>query len=152
MALFARLVSFAAVLLLPLAAQARDTEVFVPAESATQGPQARGYLLDVPFYLKGQPDAPRGKTLSTVATRQATRGAFRSDAASCRVAFLTALRELQAEARRAGGDAVVDIVSVTRDVRSESPTEFRCVAGSMVVHVALEGTVVALDPVPAAPR
>jgi hypothetical protein len=40
---------------------------------------------------------------------------------------------------------VVDIVSVTRDVRSESPTEFRCIAGAMVVHVALEGTAVDLE-------
>jgi len=132
-------------LLLPVAAQARNTEVFVPAESATRSQHARGYLLDIPCYLKGQSDAPQGKALSTVTTRQATRGAFRSDEASCRVAFLTALRELQKEARRAGGDAVVDIVSVTRDVRSESPTDFRCIAGALVVHVALEGTVVALD-------
>ena len=117
----------------------------MPAESATRSEHARGYLLDVPFYLKGQPGAPSGKPLSTVTTHQSTRGAFRSDEASCRVAFLTALRELQKEARRAGGDAVVDIVSVTRDVRSESPTDFRCIAGAMIVHVAREGTVVDLD-------
>ena len=135
----------AAGLLLPGVAQARNTEVFVPAQSATRSQHARNYLLDVPYYMKGQPEAPRGKVLSTVTTRQATRGAFRSDEASCRVAFLTALRELQREARRTGGDAVVDIVSVTRDVRSESPTDFRCIAGAVVVHVALQGTVVDLD-------
>jgi uncharacterized protein YbjQ (UPF0145 family) len=145
MARFSRLASLAAALLLPLAAQARNTEVFVSAESATRSERARGYLLDVPFYLKGQPGAPNGKPLSKMTTQQATSGAFRSDQSSCRVAFLTALRELQKEAQRVGGDAVVDIVSVTRDVRSESPTDFRCIAGAMVVHVALEGTVVDLE-------
>lgn len=145
MARFIRLASLAAALLLPLGAQARNTEVFVPAESATRSEHARGYLLDVPYYLKGQPGAPEGKPLLTVTTQQSTRGAFRSDQASCRVAFLTALRELQKEARRVGGDAVVNIVSVTRDVRSESPTDFRCIAGALIVHVALEGSVVDLD-------
>jgi uncharacterized protein YbjQ (UPF0145 family) len=145
MARFIRVGLLAAGLLLPVAAQARNTEVFVSAESATRSQHARGYLLDIPYYLKGQPGAPRGKALATVTTQQATRGAFRSDEASCRVAFLTALRELQKEAQRAGGDAVVDIVSVTRDVRSESPTDFRCIAGAIVVRVALEGTVVDLD-------
>lgn len=132
-------------LLVPLAAQARNTEVVLSAESATQSEHAQGYLLDVPYYLKGQPGAPKGKPISTVTTEQSTRGAFRSDAASCRVAFLTALHNLQERAQRAGGDAVVDIVSVTRGKRSESPTDFRCIAGAMVVHVGIEGTVVDLD-------
>jgi hypothetical protein len=109
MARFIRLASLAAALLLPLAAQARNTEVFVPAESATRSEHARGYLLDIPYYLKGQPGAPNGKPLLTVTTQQSTRGAFRSDQASCRVAFLTALRELQREARRAGGDAAAKV-------------------------------------------
>ena len=140
-----RLSSLALVLLLPLAAQARDTEVIVAAEGAVKSEHGVGYLLDVPFFLKGQPGAPTGKALLTVSTEQSTRGVFRSDEASCRVAFLTALRELQERAQRGGGDAVVDIVSVTRGVRTESPTDFRCIAGAMIVHVALEGTVVDLD-------
>jgi hypothetical protein len=137
--------ALALALLLPLAAQARNTEVFLSAESAVQSEHAADYLLDVPYYLRGQPGAPGGKALSTVTTEQSTRGAFRSDAASCRVAFLTALRNLQERAQRAGGDAVVDIVSVTRGKRSESPTDFRCIAGAMIVHVGLEGTIVGLD-------
>ena len=135
----------ALVLLLPLAVQARDTEVFVAAESAAQSDHAKGYLLDVPWYLKDQPGAPQGRSLATVTTEQSTRGAFRSDESSCQVAFLTALKNLQERAQRMGGDAVVDIVSVTRGSRSESPTDFRCVAGAIVVHVGLEGTIVDLD-------
>ena len=137
--------TLALVALLPLAGQARNTEVILPAEKAVTSPHGKKYLLDVPVFFKGQADAPRGKVLSTVTTEQASRGAFRSDEASCRVAFLTALRELQERARSGGGDAVVDIVSVTRDVRTESPTNYRCGAGAMIVHVALEGTIVELD-------
>lgn len=141
----AALASATFVLLLPVAGQARNTEVILSAESAAQSEHAEGYLLDVPWYLKGQPGAPTGRPISTVTTEQSTRGAFRSDAASCRVAFLTALKNLQERAQRAGGEAVVDIVSVTRGTRSESPTDFRCIAGAMIVHVGLEGTVVDLD-------
>lgn len=132
-------------ILVPLAAQARNTEVLLPADEAATSERGTSYLLGVPFYLKGQPGAPTGKPLSNITSRQATRGAFRSDAASCRVAFLTALRKLQEHASQSGGDAVVDIVSVTGDERTESPTHYRCVAGAVVVHVALEGKVVDLD-------
>ena len=140
-----RLVSLVLGLLLPLGAQARETELFVSAEGAVNSEHAVGYLLDVPFFLKGLPGAPTGKALFTVTSEQATRGAFRSDTASCRIAFLTALRKLQERARRDGGDAVVNIVSVTRDVRTESPTDFRCVAGAMIVHVGLEGTILDVE-------
>lgn len=137
--------ALALALLLPLAAQARNTEVFVAAQTAARSEHAKDYLLDVPWYLKGQSGAPKGKALGTVTTEQSTRGAFRSDESACQVAFLTALKNLQERAQRMGGDAVVDIVSVTRGSRSESPSDFRCVAGAIVVHVGLEGTIVDLD-------
>jgi hypothetical protein len=54
------------------------------------------------------------------------------------------LIRLQERAITEGGDAIVDIVSVTRGGRTSSATEYRCVAGAVVVHVALEGTVVKL--------
>ncbi|MGH0032881.1 MAG: hypothetical protein ACQGVC_24075 [Myxococcota bacterium] len=132
-------------LLLPLVAQARSTERIYPAQDAVDGPYGQDYLLDVPFALKGAPGAPSGKKLSTVRTDQTSSGALRSDEKACHIAFLTALKRLQQRTRESGGDAIVDIVSVTRGERTESPTDFRCVAGAVVVHVGLEGTVIETD-------
>ena len=80
-----------------------------------------------------------------VTTEQTTRGAFRSDLASCQVAFLSAVIVLQKRAQLESAGAVVDIVSLTRGKQTESATEFRCIAGSTVVHVALRGKLVAGD-------
>ena len=77
-------------------------------------------------------------------TSRSTSGAFRSDETSCKVAFLSAAKALQQRAQEAGGDAVVDIVSTTRKSQTEDATNFRCVAGTWVVHVGLKGRVVKL--------
>jgi hypothetical protein len=51
---------------------------------------------------------------------------------------------LQERAQDEGGDAIVDIVSITRRKKTESASEFRCVAGALIVHVGLRGTIVRL--------
>ena len=132
-------------LLSPATAFARDTERFCSAEQAAQSERGRAHLLGIPFYLKGQEHPPAKTSLLEVTTSQSTRGAFRSDEASCRVAFLSAVRVLQERARANDGDAIIDIVSVTRDEQTESSSQFRCAAGSMVVNVGLRGTVVKLS-------
>jgi uncharacterized protein YbjQ (UPF0145 family) len=60
------------------------------------------------------------------------------------VAFLSALIVLQQRAMEKGGNAVVDIVSTTRGKKTESASEYRCIAGSVVVHVGLKGKIVTL--------
>ena len=129
-------------LLAPVAAFARDTEVFLPAQAAAESEKGIAYLLDIPFYLKGQKHPKVAKKLIQVTTNQSTRGMFRSDEASCTTAFLTSVKALQEKAQREGGDAVVDIVSITRDKLTESPTDFRCIAGTAIVHVGLKGHIV----------
>jgi len=47
---------------------------------------------------------------------------------------------LQRAALDAGGDALVDVVSITRN--SESETDLLCVAGGAVVHVGLRAKAV----------
>jgi hypothetical protein len=104
----------------------------------------KAFLFDIPIYMKGAKHPAVAKKLIEVSTNQSTRGAFRSDDASCRVAFLSAAKVLQDRAQEAGGDAVVDVVSITRRSQTEDATNFRCVAGAMVVHVGLKGSVVKL--------
>ena len=60
------------------------------------------------------------------------------------MAFLSALINLQERAKRDGGEAIIDIKSITRGKETSSATEYWCVAGSTVVHVGLTGKVVQL--------
>lgn len=133
-----------AVLAMPHAASARNTEVILPVQGALDSEVGDRVPADVKFYMKGQRHAGVSQEISTLTTNQSTRGAFRSDEASCQVAFISALRKLGARAQEQGGNAVINIVSVTRGKTTESASDFRCVAGSMVVHVGLRGTLVKL--------
>jgi len=141
-------VSFAllsAVLVLsPVTAQARNTEQNFPAKEAAESELGKAKLFSIPFYLKGQKHPRVKKTIFELSTDQSTRGIFRSDEDSCRVAFLSAIRALQNKAQEKGGDAIIDIVSITRGKQTESATDYRCVAGSTVVHVGLKGKIVKL--------
>ena len=141
---FACLLVGSVFLLAPLGAQARNTEHLYPVEEAKSSDLGEARLLDVPFYMKGQKHPKVKKTLSEVNTDRSTRGAFRSDSSSCQVAFLSALIVLQQRAMEKGGNAVVDIVSTTRGKKTESASEYRCIAGSVVVHVGLKGKIVTL--------
>ena len=135
----------AAAMLLPAVAGARETEHLYPARHATESAAGQQHLIDVPFYSKGQAHPGVEKALLHVTMERSTRGAFRSDQDSCDVAFLSALRALQDRAQQEGADAIVDIVSTTRGKQTESATDYRCVAGSIVVHVGLKGTFVKLQ-------
>lgn len=132
----------ALLLLFAAPASARDTEVILDAKAAAESEQGKAALLDIPFYMKGQEHPEVVKKLIQVSANRSTRGVFRSDEDSCRVAFLSAMIVLQERAQTEGGDALVDVVSITRGKLTESPTEFRCIAGSTVVHVGLKAKIV----------
>jgi len=130
------------VLLAATAAQARNTDHVLPVEVAVQSEVGRERLLEMPFYFAGQDHPAVVEEISVQRSNRSTRGVFRSDESSCEIAFLSALRALQARAQQDGADAIIDIRSVTKSQPLESATEYRCVAGATVVHVGLEGTLV----------
>jgi uncharacterized protein YbjQ (UPF0145 family) len=130
--------------LAPLAATARETEHLFDVNEAKTSPLGQERLFAVPFYMKGQKHPAVSKVVATSTTEQSTRGALRSDSESCQVAFLSAVRELQKRAQDRGADAVIDIVSVTWNKETSSASEYRCVAGTWVVHVGLKGKLVKL--------
>jgi hypothetical protein len=134
---------FASIAALP--ASARDTEVMLSAKAAAESEKGRAVLFDIPFFMKGQDHPKVTEELIEVSTSQSTRGAFRSDEASCNIAFLSAMKVLQTRAQSEKGNAIVDIVSITQDKQTESPSEFRCVAGTAVVHVALKAKIVKMN-------
>ncbi len=140
-----RSISILALLLVWAApAGARNTERFLSARAAAESEKGRAYLLDVPFYLKGEPHPPVAKEISEVTSANSASGAMRGDASSCQSAFLSALKNLQQRARESGADAIVDLVSITRGQETESASDFRCVAGAVIAHVGLKGKLVDL--------
>ena len=61
---------------------------------------------------------------------------------ACQKAFLTALRDLQAKARAAGADAVVDIRSNYRGEEKASASHYVCGHGAWAAGVALKGRMI----------
>jgi hypothetical protein len=123
-------------------AEARNTELMFDVKEAIENGAGNANLLDIPYYFVGQSHPGVAKKIGTWASNRSSRGAFRSDESSCQVAFLSSLIRLQERAKSEGGNAIIDIRSVTRGTKTESATQYRCVAGAVVVHVGLEGTVV----------
>jgi len=84
------------------------------------------------------------KALGEWTANKKTNASNKTDQEACEIAFVSAIVSLQQRARNEGGDAVINIVSVYRNERRESPTEYVCGAGTFVAGVALRGTVVKL--------
>jgi len=123
------------------AAYARTTFLDLAVADAKKSPRAVN-LLEVPFYMAGEKHPKVKQDLGEFSTDQRTSGVARSDEAACQIAFLSAIIQLQKRANAQGGNAVVDVRSITRHQDLASATQFRCAAGAVVANVALTGRVV----------
>ncbi len=138
------LTTFVAVLasLIAAPAMARNETIDFPMKTAT------GYVTtiadDIRFFLKGQKHPGVAKQMGVFKSNRRTNAFNKSDEHACSIAFASAIISLQKRAPSLGGDAVVDIVSVTKHDNLESATDFRCNVGSFVANVALTGRVVKL--------
>jgi len=101
---------------------------------------------DIPLYFAVQPHPGVAKSFGEFATNKKTNAFGKSDEAACQHVFLSAVIELQARARKEGGNAVVGIKSNYRNVLRSSTTEFTCGAGAVVAGAALTGEIVTLKP------
>ncbi|KWA05630.1 excinuclease ABC subunit A [Burkholderia cepacia] len=127
------------------AAYARDTIDNYPIESALKSEE--GKLVDgVALYFGDQAHPGVTKSYGVVTTNKKTNATGKSDEEACQHVFLSAVIELQARARKEGGNAVVGIKSNYRNVLRSSATEFTCGAGAFVAGAALTGEVVTLKP------
>ncbi|MCP5180431.1 MAG: hypothetical protein H6993_01550 [Pseudomonadales bacterium] len=124
-------------------ALARETEYFFDVQSAVTSPRAAKVLHDIPFFMKGQEGAPVATRVINITTfERPVQGIFRGDKKTCDYAFLSSLAALQESAKADGGDTILNIVSSTRGKTTESPTQYRCIAGATIAYVALTGEVV----------
>jgi hypothetical protein len=128
------------------AASASARTTFHELEVAKAKSEGIGHekLLDVPVFMAGQKHRAIAKEYGVFRSNRRTNAANKSDEAACQIAFLSALITLQARARDMGGNAVVEVRSITRNEPFASATQYRCAAGGIVANVALEGRVVKL--------
>lgn len=135
------LAAAAALCLASSPAFARSDTTDLPVEAA-KGYDSNSQLLDIPFYMKGQKHRGVAKDMGVHRTNKRTNAFNKSDEEACSIAFLSAIIQLQKRAQQLGGDAVVDIISITKNENLESSSNFRCAAGNIVANVALTGRVV----------
>lgn len=130
-------------------AVARDTEYKLPFADvmSLNDPHIKTRLDDSIKMYFGDQATP--KVLSKVGegtTSNKTNGFGKDDEFGCKWAAYSALVDLQIKAKRAGANAVINIVSNYQHNVSSSQTEYECHAGAFVIGVALKGTFVKIAP------
>jgi hypothetical protein len=141
----AKLLLAAALLAAAGAADARDDHHMFSVAEALSTPAAREKLdpnVRLYFGEAGRPAVAR--SIGTFTTNKKTRSFGRSDKDACEWVFVSAMLQLRERARKEGGDAVIGIESVYKDIRTSSVTEYMCGAGAFVAGVAFRGEVVKL--------
>lgn len=125
---------------------ARDEHLRFPIQAALEKGQSYRTKVefDVRLYFGTQKPPAVAKRMATVSANTKSNAVGKSDQEACDIAFLSAVARLQEHARKQGGNAVVDIKSVYRGSNSRSEMEYVCGAGTVMVGVTLEGTVVRL--------
>jgi uncharacterized protein YbjQ (UPF0145 family) len=128
--------------LVPMAAGARETIHDLDIKQAMNSDVGKAKLRDVPVHFAGQSHAEVASDMGVFTANRRTNAFNKSDEQACRIAFLSAVIALQSRAQKMGGDAVVDIKSITMHQNLESATQYRCAAGNVVANVVLTGRVV----------
>ncbi|WP_251880805.1 excinuclease [Achromobacter sp. Marseille-Q4954] len=132
-----------AALLLSLACSAQalaaDRTVHLPMQAAVEAAQAAGKIDgSVKFYLAGT--GPKGTVLeSGVVTNRKTNAFAKKDEDACLWVAQSAIIALHEAAKKAGANAVTNIISYYRKNEYSSKTDYECHAGAMVAGVALRG-------------
>jgi uncharacterized protein YbjQ (UPF0145 family) len=140
--LFTALILGVFVVGVPTLAGARDTFHDYDIQQAISSELGKEKLLDVPIYFAGQAHGAVASDLGIFTSNRRTNAFGKADEQACRIAFLSAVIALQTRAQKEGGNAVVDIKSITKHKELESSIQFRCVAGNVVANVVLSGRVV----------
>lgn len=135
---------FLTVLALWSTAHARDTTHRFPISEPMSTSTAEEFK-NVRFYFGDQSHPSVSRTIGTYTTRRTTNGFMKADKEACDWGFLSAIKTLWERANKEGGNAVVNIKSVTTGETVSSATEYVCRAGNVVVKVYLEGKVVVIE-------
>jgi len=134
-------------LLCATGAQARNEPSFLPIQDALKTNEAQSKLRgEIQFYFGDQPYPAVGAMLSQglVAYKKGSIFELGAEVATCNRTLLAALLQLQAHARKMGGNAVVNIESYYQKISFKSNDQFECRVGNAKTGVMLRGDVVRL--------
>ncbi len=122
----------------PAVSMAGDKVIHLPFDAGVAAAKQTGQIDgSVRFYLAGT--GPRGKIVDDNVTISRKTNAFgKSDADTCNRVLATDLIYLQNEAKRAGANAVVDIISNYNYVEFKDGQNFECHKGFLMSGVALK--------------
>jgi len=136
--------------LLAAPAGARDDKYVLPIQAALESPDAHQKPDgSVKFFFGKDSPPPMASNLGSVTPHGKARTRRTDDVQACNVAFVAALVDFEKRAKKAGANAVANIVSYYKNVEMASATEFECHAGA-AAHAILRGDLVKLaDDAPA---
>lgn len=100
---------------------------------------------DIAMYWATGKHPAVAKRYGTFTSSKRTNGLGKQPVDSCARALASALIAFQDRARREGGNAVIDLKSNIKGREEASAVEYSCLVGTMMVNVALKGTVVTLE-------
>lgn len=125
-------------------AQARDTTHRFPVADPMATSTAEEFN-NVRFYFGDETYPQATRTIGVYTTRRTTNAFMKADKEACDWGFLSAIKTLWERALKEGGNAVVEIKSVTTGETVNSSSEYVCRAGNVVAKVYLEGKVVVIE-------
>jgi hypothetical protein len=139
------LVLISAALLLSPLAQARDDMMKFPIAGALESAEAKDKLSgEVKFYFGNQKHAAPKQKMGSATSNKKTNFFHKEPNEACDRAFVSALISFQGSALRDGGNAVINLKSVTKNRDFVSETEYQCNVGNITGGVALRGDIVKL--------
>lgn len=125
-------------------AYARDDKYILPIKAALDSAEPRQKTDgSVKFFFGKHSTPPIASNLGSVKPHGKARTRRSDDIEACNVAFLAALMDFQQRAKKAGANAVVNIVSYYKNIEMASATEFECHAGA-AAHAILRGDLIKL--------
>jgi len=128
-------------------AHSRDTKHFFSVKSVFDNPKYQEHITpSVKMFFGEEKPTQLVKIISTKElTNKKTNAFLKSDQTACEWAFLSAIKQLQAQAQSLGGNAVVNIESYYKKDSFVSNDQYECHAGAVMAGVALRGDVVVIE-------
>lgn len=120
-----------------------DTLVKYPVKESMEIEKVQNLFADgdISFYWGNTSHGKVTKKFGSYKTSKRTNAFAKDRSQACAWAMASALKALRDRARKEGGNAVINIVSNIKNNEESSETAYSCLAGKVMVNVALKGTV-----------
>jgi uncharacterized protein YbjQ (UPF0145 family) len=126
-------------------AHARNIKLILPIAAAMEAANVQDRPSGLVKFFFGTQTTPKiAANLGSYVATPRTAAMAKSDEKACTDALLWTLSALEKRAQQVGANAVINIVSYYKKVEMESPSQFECHVGNVIVTVVLKGDLVKL--------